>query len=43
MLWKLIKWLFKLAWKLFLIALFAILSLVETFLVHFNKWLKEQI
>jgi hypothetical protein len=41
--WKLIKWIFKLAFKLFLIALWGTLRMVEVILSHLNKWLKEQI
>ena len=43
MLWKLLKWIFKLALKIFLIVLYGTLSLIEIILIHFNKWLKGKI
>lgn len=41
LLWKFIKWVVKLAWKLFLIALWGALSLLEVILHHVNIYLKK--
>ena len=42
-LWKILKWILKLTWKILLIAIWGTLRLVEIFLNNFNKWLKELI
>ncbi len=39
--WKTIKWIIKLLWKLFLIALWGALSLIEVILHHVNIYLKK--
>ena len=41
LLWRFIKWIFKMAWKLFLIALWGVLSLLEVILHHVNIYLKK--
>jgi hypothetical protein len=41
--WKLIKALLKLAFKLFIILLWGALRLIEVFLQHFNVFLKKLI
>lgn len=40
-LWNLFKWLFKLALKILIIALWGVLRLVEVFLQHLNSYLKK--
>jgi hypothetical protein len=40
-LWKMLKWLLKLAFKLFIILLWGALSLLEVILHHLNAYLKK--